>query len=58
MKYKQFIELVQDDDIDENIELCVEYLKYVYTRDKNNKELVKHINRHNDAEYFEILLHY
>lgn len=51
MKYKQFIELVQDDDIEENVELCLKYLKEMYTHDKTNTLLIRLIKKNNNCEY-------
>lgn len=50
MKYDKFIELVQDDDIDENILLCLKYLKEI-TLDKTSHSLLRIYKKNLNNEY-------
>ena len=51
MKYNKFIELVEDDDIEENTDTCIKYLKEVCSFDKTNQHLLRIMKKNLNNEY-------
>jgi len=51
MKYATLIELVQDDDIEENVDTCIKYLKEVFYDNKTNQHLLRIMKKNLNNDY-------